>query len=381
MDSAARQLIEQLHATPHQFVLALTGGGAQTAGHILSIPGASRTILEVIVPYHQQSLIQFLGHFPEQSCSIEASRLMARRAFEKATQLAPSEKAVGLGCTASLASDRPKRGEHRFHVTIHEGTRATTWSLVLSKGARDRVQEEEMVVHVILNALAEIAQIEQRLDLMLHPDENVEMEKHVVGDPLTLFLHGETDVVCIAKDGRARNDAPLPKLLMPGSFYPLHEGHRALAEVASFMENVPVAFEISVSNADKGEIALEGVRSRLKQFEWYADLWLTRAPTFVQKARLLPGVTFVLGLDTQERLVMPKYYNDCEEEMAKAFAEIRSQGCSFLVGGRADDDGTFRTLSDSTLPSHCHDLFREIPENHFRVDVSSTALRNNNSGT
>ncbi|HWY86328.1 MAG TPA: hypothetical protein VNX28_06375, partial [Gemmataceae bacterium] len=58
-------LIVGLHATPAQWVLALTGGGASVAGHLLSVPGGSRTLLEIVVPYHEQALAEFLGRPPD----------------------------------------------------------------------------------------------------------------------------------------------------------------------------------------------------------------------------------------------------------------------------------------------------------------------------
>src|SRR5262245_60483194 len=118
MDAATRALIEALHRAPYQYALAVTGGGSGAVAHLLNVPGGSRTILEALVPYHAEAMAAFLGRHPEQSCSAETSRLMARRAFERARRLAPLGNAAGLGCTASLVSDRPKRGDHRFHLSV-----------------------------------------------------------------------------------------------------------------------------------------------------------------------------------------------------------------------------------------------------------------------
>src|SRR5260370_26111069 len=110
MDAATRHLIQALHQAPYQYVLAVTGGGAQAAATLLNVPGGSRTILEALVPYDAGSLADFLGHSPEQSCSAETSRAMARRAFERARRLAPPATAARLGGTAGPVSDRPQRG-------------------------------------------------------------------------------------------------------------------------------------------------------------------------------------------------------------------------------------------------------------------------------
>src|SRR5438132_756094 len=135
MSPDTRTLIEAIHRTRFKCVLALTGGGTCAAAQLLSVPGGSRTVLEVIVPYHEQALVEFLGRRPEQSCSEETSQAMARRAYERAAWLAPGERVVGLGCTASLATDRPKRGDHRLHVSVQRSDRCLTFSLTLAKGA------------------------------------------------------------------------------------------------------------------------------------------------------------------------------------------------------------------------------------------------------
>src|SRR6516164_10458748 len=145
MDPSTRLLIEAIHASSFKCVLAITGGGTQAAAMLLNVPGGSRTILEVAVPYHEQSLFEYLGQRPQTFCSPETSMAMAMRAFQRARWLAPGEEVIGVGCTASLISDRPKRGEHRFHVTTHSERGAICNSLLFKKGARNREEEEAIV--------------------------------------------------------------------------------------------------------------------------------------------------------------------------------------------------------------------------------------------
>src|SRR5438552_2274247 len=148
-----RELIEALHReSPYQYALALTGGGTGAAAQLLNVPGGSRTLLEVAVPYNQQALSEYLGRAPEQYCSTATSLALARRALERARWLAPGQPVAGVGCTASLATDRPKKGEHRFHLAlVAAGAGGRMLSLVLNKGARDRAQEEALLDAVLLN--------------------------------------------------------------------------------------------------------------------------------------------------------------------------------------------------------------------------------------
>jgi hypothetical protein len=169
--------------------------------------------------------------------------------------------------------------------------------------------------------------------------------------------------------------APLPLVLFPGSFNPIHEGHVLLARVAEELRQQPVAFEISVTNVDKPPLAGDTVRRRLAQFAWKSPVELTRAPTFVEKSRLFPGTTFVVGVDTAERLFGAKYYGDDAVRMHEALGEIASSGNSFLVAVRLDAAGCVRALNDIPVPQRYADLFTEIPEHRFRVDTSSSEIR------
>ena len=61
--------VERIHSTEHKAVVAVSGAGTQAVAWLLGVPGASRTILEALVPYGRESMNAFLGFEPDQSAS------------------------------------------------------------------------------------------------------------------------------------------------------------------------------------------------------------------------------------------------------------------------------------------------------------------------
>jgi len=60
--------------------------------------------------------------------------------------------------------------------------------------------------------------------------------------------------------------------------------------------NKPLLFEITAINADKPPLSLEAIEERILQFRNRWPVAITASPTFVEKARLFPGSTFVIGM-------------------------------------------------------------------------------------
>lgn len=196
----------RLRETPWRYVFSISGGGSAFLSDYLSIPGASASFLEGLIPYSPEATNAFLGFRPENYSSERTARLLASAALRRARTLAaaaqetrkPDENLeiknrlfnvaplsplsatnakapenrdenkkikkpgnfdlsafflVGVGATASLVSDRPKRGEHRIFCAVETLFETFSATLTLDKGARDRAAEERLAADFILTVL------------------------------------------------------------------------------------------------------------------------------------------------------------------------------------------------------------------------------------
>jgi nicotinic acid mononucleotide adenylyltransferase len=391
----AASLVTLIHGAPIRLVLAITGGGSRAIAELLEVPGGSRTLLEAVVPYSSKALEDWLGSAPEQFCSSRTARAMAMAAYSRGRELLAPESAaaqeshptlVGVGCTASLVSDRPKRGAHRVHVAWQSGSTTASYSIELVKGRRHRIEEEAAASRIVLNAIADAAGLPNRLDIGNLGDEPLEHERidapalwqALLAGKLTGVRHENNVFPPVV--GLLYSDSGAwtgQRAIFPGAFNPLHNGHRQMIELAANTLGVPVDIEISIENVDKPSLDFIEMDRRLRQFE-RQTVWFTRAPTFVQKTALFPGATFVVGADTMRRIADRRYYCGDPAAAAAAIDIIAQRGTRFLVFGR-ERDGRLETLSQLDLPANLRELCTQVPIEQFRLDISSTSLRNQNA--
>ena len=375
MDGLVRAQVEAIHGSGARLALCVTGGGARAVSWLVGVAGASRSILEAQIPYSASALEEYLGERVESAVTPEVAVEMARAARVRAERLAGRGEAVaGVGCTAGIATDRPKRGEHRSYVAVCSGDGVTTYGLRFVKGLRDRDGEDEVVSRLVLRAAAEGVGAPYSLELPLeHGDE---LEVSYENEPMLVeaLSRGHASSVTVTAGGRIVADRPVTGGVLAGSFDPMHDGHEGLAAAAARLLGQPVTFELSITNVDKPPLGVAEVRRRLGQFAGRYDLVVTRATRFSDKARLFPGCAFVIGWDTAVRLVAPRYYEGDVSRMVRALEEIRGLGCRFVVAGRSGEDG-FHAASEVEAPAGFESMFSYILATEFRRDVSSTEIR------
>jgi hypothetical protein len=179
-------------------------------------------------------------------------------------------------------------------------------------------------------------------------------------------------------DGLWLGDLPadqVPKLVFPGSFNPLHHGHRRMTMLAAEITGLDPTYEISIANVDKPPLSPVEISKRLLQWQRSDRVCLTQAPRFVDKARLFPRATFVLGIDTFRRLVDPAYYDGRIELRDQQLAKIVSMNSRFIVFGRVQSN-RFDLLDHVDAPHSFLQYCHGVNESEFRDDISSTEIRN-----
>lgn len=170
-----------------------------------------------------------------------------------------------------------------------------------------------------------------------------------------------------------KQDTPRPAGVFPGSFNPFHQGHRQMLTVAREVLQHPVDLEISIENVDKPDLSAAEIAKRVSHFPAEQIVWVTRAATFAEKSRLFPDCTFVVGVDTIQRIAAVEYYHDsCAA--SEAIEEIRSHHCRFLVFGRLVHS-RFLECHDVAIPPRLTEICQPVPSEEFRADISSTELR------
>ena len=355
--------VQALHDSNWRGVLHITGGGVSLLAELLAVAGASRTVLDASIPYAEPALTDLLGQPPEQASAQATARALAMAAYQRAVSFGGADH-FGLGCTASLVTDRTKRGQTRAHWAIQ--TVGATHDYYLELDAANSRGDQETALRESLIA---------SLGAALLGDDDAGLQGSV-GRAIAQWqpLLGATPYRwCSSQSLGQGSSQSNGSLILPGSFNPVHDGHYQMLAVAEQITGKIGAFELTLRNADKPDLDYLSVQERLANMT-DRHVWLTNQANFAAKAELFPGATFVLGTDTMARIGEVRFYQNSTDKLAAAIERLQALDIHFLVLGRAQGED-FVSLDDLTLPSALRALCEGVPESTYRNDVSSTRIR------
>jgi len=400
-----KELVKRIHATPQRGVIFATGGGTDIYPMLLRRGGGSATLLDGQIPYKETRTDELLGGKPEKYVSEQTTRQLAMAAYIQAIKGEPKfddgryfksapPPFFGVACSVSLQKTPEERAGriHYIYAALQTGNKTVSLSLVLDPtnpircsaltAETIRENEEYATSLLMLNLVAEACGLKERVETGLEAYTiRTESTLHKATSLLPGLIDGSVQRIGIVvvngvlvdsvngRDWCGWRDAVHSGLILPGSFNPVHDGHYEMADYASTLHwSGKTEFELSIRNVDKPLLDFITIENRIKAFRGKQVVWLTNAPTFLEKANLFYGATFVVGYDTAKRIVDEKY--GPIDPVMETFNERRTQ---FIIFGR-EKDGVFQSGLDE-FPESFKQLSVAITHPLRTSAVSSTAIR------
>jgi Cytidylyltransferase-like len=357
----AAELLQRLRDEARARVyVACTGAGAGLSELLWSVPGASSFLVGTSFPYATSAVDEFVGFGVEHYASAATAVDLASAAFLHA---GAGSDAVGVGLTASVASLRPHRGEHRVYAAsvTRQGSRAYALELPRASGHAARTSD---------GATADLLGFVAVLDAVGLPS-----------DAISSALPGLTTANADALGNErfhahpffratgAREELPRDvRVAFPGTFDPPHAGHLGMADAAQGLTGQTPIFWITAEPPHKAAVPFPELLRRARLLRGHDVLFTAGEPLYLDKARRYPGCHFVIGTDALGRMFDPKWGPGVDQLVR----EFRGLGTRFYVTSRLLD-GKLVTLRD--IADAPEDLCVEVPG---RWDVSSTEIRRAN---
>lgn len=372
MANACRNTLQQLARLGRRTLVVLAGDEASEIREVLRQSDFSSALLDVYAFRRPDDLNRWLGREMERFCSPETALSMSALACRLAMhgQDPTAGEPLGIGFCAAASGQRSLRV-----FVAAQSPYATQLHAVLHPATAQRpAASKSPWLPLLLDAMQTACGNSGAEPPLGHSVLKASFEQAEAPPLVADVWRGAEPMVWSLPGGELRIAAPAARFaVLSGAFDPLHMGHRALRDAAETHLGMPVYFEMPIINADKPPLDFLTIAHRRRQFRVH-PLALSCAPTFAEKAEFFRGSVFVVGVDTAERILQPRFYGGQYETMRESLSCIGAAGCRFLVAGRKYNR-RFTTLRDLQLPAGFEEIFQELPETRFRLDISSTERR------
>ena len=348
-----------------------TGAGANIQNELWSVPGSSAYLSGSSFPYAPEEQEETLGFMPDHFCSEIASVDLAMAAYMKAYKFA-GKKPVGLGLTASVASEKIHKGDHRIYATIITDDRVHSFETVLKKGSGAVIRKldgsiaDDLAFFMLVDALG----------VSPFNSECTAIDFRTYKDNTELARSRFFERPYFSANGKRSAQLPNSKhwALMSGAYNPPHEGHFGIANQVWEDFAHKTVFEITAEPPHKDGLSIQEMLKRAKSLKGYDALFTRKEPFYLDKARKFPGMPLVMGADAMLRMLDPKWGLNIIE----MFKEFKRLGTKLYVSGRSvNGERTSNEDILETVSSELAPLYVELTETiNGHWDFSSTEIRN-----
>jgi len=341
----------------------MAGAGLGFLHGLWTLPGSSAYLWQADLVQSTMAMDRFLGYEVEGSrCSQAVAVDLATRAYLNAeTERLASDGSgdvLGLGLTASVATNRMPRGRQRFHAAIIGGRGVFLRELELEKREGEAARAEHD--GVISRALVDL----------LHDYLNAGGESQADDVLMERILERPR---FISQGCRSKFD-DAAGLYFPANLNPVHEGHWMACERAEPCCGLKTVFMLEACPPNKELLTPVQLLQRVAQAQSgkggqdRRDVLVTHGwGNYIDKVRHCPGSRFIVGADALIRLLEPCWGYDVGE-MLRDFEKL---DCRFYVAGRLVGE-RFVTLDEVEIDADYRYLFEPLDG---RRDISSSELR------